>query len=82
MWQCDGVLYLRPGFEHSQRLHGEGAFIIELTGDVSPNLYFGERGSQKLMHPSQVTQLTDDSTGDPCTAYLKGKTKVDVRTQH
>lgn len=66
------IHYLRPGFEHGQRLHGEGALIIDLTWNVSPHLNFGERGSQKLMYPSQVTQVTDDPTGDPCTANLNG----------
>lgn len=37
----DGIQYLRPGFENSKRLHGERAFVVELTGNVFSHLNFG-----------------------------------------
>lgn len=63
--------HLGPGLEDGQCFHGSSGLVVQLAGRVPPCLDFGQRGRQELVDAPQVTEVTDNTAGNPGAAHLE-----------
>ena len=66
--------YLCPSFENGQFFHGCGTLSVQLARRPFSGLNFVQRRNKQVVYSTEIIEITDNSTSNPCTAYLsKGK---------
>ena len=65
-----GCRYLCPCFENSQFFHGCSTLSVQLAGRSFSGLNFVQWRNKQIVYSTEIIEITDNSTSDPCTTHL------------